>query len=192
MPIFESFHSPFILLDREHIDTDQIIPARFLKQIGREGLSNALFHDWRYDEAGRTITEHILNKPDKAGIAILVAGSNFGCGSSREHAVWALVDYGFRVVVSPLISDIFKSNALKNGLLPIEVSLEFYDILLENPDSLLEVDLYDQVLQTESGPTYHFAIDPFARHCLLQGVDQLGYLVQQGAKVDAFEKRIRR
>lgn len=189
MQTFETFESPFILLDSQNIDTDQIVPARFLKLTDKEGLGNALFYDWRNDETGQKKSDQILNQKEEDGIRILVADANFGCGSSREHAVWALVAYGFRVVISPSIGDIFKSNALKNGLLPIEVDEAFYRSLRETPDALLRVDLRERSLGILEGPTFSFPIDPFARHCLLQGLDQLSYLLLHTADAEAFEAR---
>lgn len=185
---FPSFDSKYILLDSQNIDTDQIIPARFLKRTHKEGIGDALFHDWRFDKNGRK-SQHVLNQRENDDIRILVAGANFGCGSSREHAVWALAAYGFRVIVSPSIGDIFKSNALKNGLLPIEVSETFFQILRNNPDSSLSVDLDKQTLQIIGGSSFSFRIDLFARHCLLRGTDQLGYLLEQNEMVAAFERR---
>ena len=138
---------------------------------------------------GKKISDQLLNVKEDEGIRILVAGENFGCGSSREHAVWALHDYGFRVIVSPSIGDIFKSNALKNGLLPLEVPMTFYRELLHHPDSEITVDLDKQILRREGGSSLSFAIDAFARLCLLQGTDQIGYLVQQENKIRSYEER---
>ena len=188
MERFLPFRSTFMLLDTRHIDTDQIIPARFLTQTHKEGLGKSLFFDWRYAADGKTPTQHDLNSKAGKGIKILVAGENFGCGSSREHAVWALYDYGFRVVLSPSIGDIFKSNALKNGLLPIEVSDDFYQTLRARPDAEIYINLEKRRVEIIGGPILPFEIDPFARICLLEGMDQLGYLVMQNPKVVAYEK----
>ncbi|MFY7930111.1 MAG: 3-isopropylmalate dehydratase small subunit [Oligoflexus sp.] len=189
MEPFKKLESNFILLSSEHIDTDQIIPARFLKQTHKQGLGEALFYDWRYDLDGRKKAGQVLNQKEGLGVQILVAGGNFGCGSSREHAVWALYDYGFRAVISPSISDIFKSNALKNGLLPIEVSAVYYARLLTAGDATVSIDLERQTVEVLGTEPFAFHIDPFARACLLQGVDQLGYLLAQQEAIRAFEQK---
>jgi 3-isopropylmalate/(R)-2-methylmalate dehydratase small subunit len=189
MQPFHKLTSPFITLPLENIDTDQIIPARFLKQTHREGLGDALFCDWRYHADGSRRSEQILNQKAGQDYQILVAARNFGCGSSREHAVWALQGYGFRVVISPSIGDIFKSNALKNGLLPIEVSQEFYERIRAQEVGVLFVDLERQEVKLANGMIETFSIDPFARLCLLQGVDQLGYLLGMDEAISSFERR---
>src|ERR1700675_1520330 len=159
-----------------NIDTDQIIPARFLRTTTRAGLAQQLFADWRYSTDGAIKPEFALNRPDAAGCAVLVAGRNFGCGSSREHAPWALLDYGFRAVISTEIADIFRSNSLKNGLLPIEVDEPTGQWLLEHPGAEVEIDLDTARLTLPTGTAVAFPIEAFARHCLLNGVDELGYL----------------
>ena len=189
MQAFQKLSSSFISLPIEHIDTDQIIPARFLTQTHKEGLGASVFYDWRFDATGAVRQEHILNQKAGQDVQILVAGKNFGCGSSREHAVWALQGYGLRVIISPSIGDIFKSNALKNGLLPIEVDERFYQRILEQNVGSLFVDLEKQELKLASGEIASFAIDPFARLCLLKGVDQLGYLLAMEESISAFERR---
>lgn len=189
MQPFHKLTSTFITLPIENIDTDQIIPARFLKQTHREGLGDALFYDWRYHADGSRRSEQILNQRAGQDDQILVAARNFGCGSSREHAVWALQGYGFRVVISPSIGDIFKSNALKNGLLPIEVSQEFYERIRAQDVGALFVDLEKQEVKLACGMLEKFSIDSFARLCLLQGVDQLGYLLGMDEAISSFERR---
>ncbi|WP_141734186.1 3-isopropylmalate dehydratase small subunit [Oligoflexus tunisiensis] len=188
MQAFDKLTSTFMVLPVENIDTDQIIPARFLKQTHREGLGDALFYDWRYHPDGSRV-DHVLNQRSGQADQILVAARNFGCGSSREHAVWALQGYGFRVVISPSIGDIFKSNALKNGLLPIEVTQGFYERIRAQEVGVLFVDLERQEVKLASGEIERFAIDPFARLCLLQGVDQLGYLLGMDDAISRFERR---
>ncbi len=189
MQSFQKLESAFICLPIEHIDTDQIIPARYLKQTHKKGLGASLFYDWRYDGSGRLKEEQILNQKAGQGIEILVAGKNFGCGSSREHAVWALQGYGFRVIISPSIGDIFKSNALKNGLLPIEVTPIFFQKICQQDGERLSIDLENQSVTLTSGEQAKFAIDPFARLCLLRGVDQLGYLLGMDEVIGNYERR---
>lgn len=176
----ETFMSHAVVLDRDDIDTDQIIPARFLTTTGRTSLGDALFADWRYDETGALRSDFPLNQSLR-GAAILIAGRNFGCGSSREHAVWALQGYGLRAVVSTQFADIFRSNALGNGLLPIQLDDAAYGVVLDvcrqDPETLLEIDLTAQTITTPAGASFAFPIDPFARHCLLHGTDALGYLL---------------
>ncbi len=185
------FSSRFVALPIENIDTDQIIPARFLKTTSAEGLGAALFYDWRYDSNGAPRSDFILNQPAAQGAQILLAGHNFGAGSSREHAVWALTGFGFRAVISTYFADIFRSNALKNGLLPIQVDAEthrqLFSLADEAPESLLRVDLEAQHLILPDGRAVTFPIDPFARRCLLDGVDQLGYLLNMADRIAAYE-----
>ena len=180
-----TFEGRCVGLPIENIDTDQIIPARFLKVTDKHGLGDALFADWRNDPA------FILNQPHAAGAAVLVAGHNFGCGSSREHAPWALVGFGFRAVISTYFADIFRNNALKNGLLPIIVDPETHSQLLslceEDPDTAVVVDLAQQQIVLPDHRTVSFPIDEFSKHCLLNGVDQLGYLHAQEAAIAAYE-----
>jgi 3-isopropylmalate/(R)-2-methylmalate dehydratase small subunit len=175
-------HSTTVVLPSTNIDTDQIIPARFLTVTTRSGLGKSLFADWRYANDGRPNPDFVLNQAGAAGSRILVTGHNFGCGSSREHAPWALVDYGFRAVVSTAIADIFASNALKNGLLPIVVDPGTHGWLLEHPGAAVTVDLESRLLRLPTGASVEFPIEPFARHCLLHGLDELGYLQ---SKLDA-------
>jgi 3-isopropylmalate/(R)-2-methylmalate dehydratase small subunit len=175
----------------DNIDTDQIIPARFLKVTDKTGLGEAAFADWRYLPDGTPKPDFVLNRPEAEGAKILVAGDNFGCGSSREHAPWALLGYGFRAVISTYFADIFKSNSLKNGLLPVMVDAETYRRVLElvrsDPDAQLEVSLADQTLRLPDGTRATFPIDPFAKHCLMNGVDQLGFLLASDEAISAYE-----
>jgi 3-isopropylmalate/(R)-2-methylmalate dehydratase small subunit len=176
-----------VVLPQRNIDTDQIIPARFLKVTDKVGLGQKLFCDWRYLPDGNPNPEFILNQAAAANAHILVAGDNFGCGSSREHAPWALVDFGFQAIISTSIADIFRNNALKNGLLPIVVQPEIHAALLEAPGIQLEVRLDEQVLLFPSGKRVSFEIDTFSRHCLMNGVDELGFLLGCESQIAAFE-----
>ena len=180
-------HSRTVVLPHENIDTDRIIPARFLTTTQREGLGKALFHDWRYRDDGSLDPEFALNKPAARGCEILVAGRNFGCGSSREHAPWALTDFGFRAVLSSEIADIFRGNALKNGLLAVVLSEGEHRWLLEHPGVELAIDVGQGFIELPDGGRFTFELEPFARHCLLSGVDQLGFLLQHEADISAFE-----
>jgi 3-isopropylmalate/(R)-2-methylmalate dehydratase small subunit len=186
-----SLTSTCIVLPAENVDTDQIIPARFLKTIGRRGLGEHLFADWRVDEKGLPRPEFPLNSPAARDSAILVAGHNFGCGSSREHAPWALIDYGFRAVISTGFADIFRNNALKTGLLPVALTASAHAALLEqlaeSPRAPVTIDLETQTATLPDGTSHAFAVDPFARHCLLNGVDELGFLLGQEAAIAAYE-----
>jgi 3-isopropylmalate/(R)-2-methylmalate dehydratase small subunit len=182
-----TFRSKTVLLPIENVDTDQIIPARFLKVTSKVGIGKHLFADWRYDAAGSPKPDFILNRPEAAGATVLVAGDNFGCGSSREHAPWALHDYGFRAVISTSIADIFRNNALKNGLLPIEVGTVVHSRLLATPGTQVTVSLEDQTLTLADGTSSKFPIDPFARYCLMNGVDELGFLLAQDDAISRFE-----
>jgi 3-isopropylmalate/(R)-2-methylmalate dehydratase small subunit len=176
------------VLARDNVDTDQIIPARFLKTTTKEGLGRSLFADWRYDPSGAPRPDFPLNQPAAQGCAVLVAGDNFGCGSSREHAPWALADFGFRAVVSTSIADIFRSNALKNGLVPVVVDAASHAKLLAAPGAPVRVDLEARTLTLPDGSSVAFPIDGFARYCLLNGVDELGFLLSQGEAIAAFER----
>ena len=191
MTKFTSFSSRVIWMPIDNIDTDQIIPARFLKTISKEGLGDQLFYDWRYDAQGQPRADFVLNHPLAKGVAILLAGDNFGCGSSREHAPWALTQFGFRAVISTSFADIFKQNALKNSLLPIVVSPDVHELLrqmvAENLFLKLRVDLAAQRLMLPSGQGIKFPVDPFAKHCLLEGIDELEYVLQQEAAIAAYE-----
>ena len=175
------------VLPYTNIDTDQIIPARFLRTTVRAGLGQQLFSDWRYDAAGQPRPEFPLNQPAAAGCQVLVAGRNFGCGSSREHAPWALLDYGSRAVISTEIADIFRSNSLKNGLLPIVVDEATAQWLLDHPGAQVQIDLERNLVTMPEGRTSSFQIERFARYCLLGGIDELGYLLQQSPAIDRYE-----
>ncbi len=184
---FQRLSSGTVVLRQANIDTDQIIPARFLTTTSREGLGENAFYDWRYDDAGAPREDSPLDGPEHDGHAILVAGPNFGCGSSREHAPWALSDFGFRAVVSSDIADIFKSNALKNGLLPVEVDAETHARLLDRPGREVTIDLKQGVLTSGNDIEARFTVEPFARRCLLEGNDPLGYLTDRMDAITAFE-----
>ncbi|HEX5831088.1 MAG TPA: 3-isopropylmalate dehydratase small subunit [Gemmatimonadaceae bacterium] len=193
----EAFRARAVLLAADDVDTDQIIPARFLTTTVKTGLGAALFADWRYDADGNPRADFPLNRPEAAGARVLVAGVNFGCGSSREHAPWALLDYGFRAVVSAGFADIFRANALKNGLLPIALGRDDHETLLAHLASAddaaaeLHVDLAAQRVTLPNGTALAFPIDPFAKHCLLHGVDEMGYLLDAQAAITAYEAGIR-
>ena len=178
-----------VVLPAANVDTDQIIPARFLKTTEKRGLGKVLFSDWRYDPSGAPRPDFVLNRPEAQGCRVLVAGDNFGCGSSREHAPWALVDAGFQVVVSTTIADIFRNNALKNGLVPVVVDPASHARLLAAPGAEVTLDLEARTLSLPGGGAASFPIDGFARYCLLNGVDELGYLLAQDPAISAFERR---
>jgi 3-isopropylmalate/(R)-2-methylmalate dehydratase small subunit len=184
---FIPFESRLVPLAIDNIDTDQIIPARFLKTISKDGLGEQLFYDWRYDAEGNPKPDFILNTPEAKRSQILLAGDNFGCGSSREHAPWALTQYGFRAVISTSFADIFKQNSLKNSLLPIIVPRDIHTELFANPNATVKVDLASQTLTLANGRTVEFPVDSFAKHCLLEGIDELGYILQQGLAIKLFE-----
>jgi len=177
-----------VVMPSTDIDTDQIIPARFLTTTTREVLGKALFADWRYDPDGNPRPDFILNRPESQGCAILVAGRNVGCGSSREHAPWALADYGFRAVISTQIADIFSNNALKNGLLPIVVDEATHAWLLANPGAEIAIDLETRSLALPDGRTVAFPLEDFARYCLMNGVDELGYLLSKVPDIERYER----
>jgi len=177
-----------VVMPSTNIDTDQIIPARFLTTTVREGLGVSLFADWRYDKDGKPRPDFVLNQPAAQGCQVLVAGRNIGCGSSREHAPWALLDYGFRAVISTEIADIFRNNSLKNGLLPVVVDEATHAWLLANPGLEVEVDLESSTLRLPDGRSVQFPIDAFARYCLLNGIDELGYLLSQADAIDRYEQ----
>jgi 3-isopropylmalate/(R)-2-methylmalate dehydratase small subunit len=187
-----TIESPYVVLDAQNVDTDQIIPARFLKVTDRAGLGDALFADWRYDEDGSPRTDFVLNRPEARGAEILVAGHNFGCVSSREHAPWALRGYGFRAVISTRFADIFHSNALKNGLLPLTVPSDVHARLLNWPAdgtrAVLRIDVMSETLTLPDGTDVRFPIESFAKHCLLEGVDELGYLLNAASEIAAYEE----
>lgn len=178
-----------VVLPVENVDTDQIIPARFLKATSKAGLGEKLFADWRMDGEGRPKPEFVLNRPEAKGARILVAGDNFGCGSSREHAPWALYDYGFRAVVSTSIADIFRNNSLKNGLVPVVVDRATHEKLLADPGAEVTISVADRTLTLRDGSKATFPIDPFARYCLMNGVDELDFLLSQEDAISAFEGR---
>ena len=180
-----------VVLALDDVDTDQIIPARFLTTTVRQGLGQHLFADWRYDADGNENADFVLNQPDAAAAAVLVAGRNFGCGSSREHAPWALLDNGFAAVISTEIADIFLNNSLKNGLIPVIVDEDTHRWLLEHPGVEVSVDVDALELVIPEHDPIPFDIDRFARHCLLNGIDQLGYLLQHSEAIDAHEARTR-
>jgi 3-isopropylmalate/(R)-2-methylmalate dehydratase small subunit len=187
MEKFTPFESKMVLIARDNIDTDQIIPARFLKTISKAGLGDQLFCDWRYDAQGNPKADFVLNRPESKSRQVLLAGDNFGCGSSREHAPWALTQYGFRAVISTSFADIFKNNSLKNSLLPIVVPPDVHAELLKNPEQPVKVDLASQTLTLANSRKVEFPVDSFAKHCLLEGIDELGYMLQQEPAIAAFE-----
>lgn len=186
---FKQLTSRTYVMPQEAVDTDQIIPARFLTTTTREGLGAKAFYDWRYDADGNPKPDQPLNTLDTKEYRILVAGDNFGCGSSREHAPWALTDYGFRAVISTTIADIFTSNALKNGLLPIVVDKETHTRLLEDPGGRVSIDLEKNELSIGNNPPIPFKVEPFARRCMIEGVDPLGWLVDRIPNIEEHEKR---
>lgn len=192
MEKFQTLTSTIVPLSIENVDTDQIIPARFLKATTREGFGDSLFADWRYDKSGGKIALFVLNNPTYKG-EILVAGKNFGCGSSREHAAWATTGYGFKVVVSSFFADIFKNNSLNNGLLPVMVSPDFladiFTCVEKNPQATLTVDLEKQTLtNNETGKSEAFEINQYKRECLLKGLDDIDYLLHNKQQIEAYEQ----
>jgi 3-isopropylmalate/(R)-2-methylmalate dehydratase small subunit len=188
---FTTFDSTYVVLPVDNVDTDQIIPARFLKVTDKKGLGDSVFADWRRLPDGSVNVDFPLNRPDAAGAQILVAGVNFGCGSSREHAPWALVGWGLRAIVAPSFADIFKQNSMKNGLLPVAVDAAFHARLLEarraNPRTRIAVDLPAQTVALAGHPPVRFEIDPFAKECLVHGVDELGYLLERAPDIERYE-----
>lgn len=176
-----------VVIASTNIDTDQIIPARFLKTISKAGLGDQLFYDWRYDASGAAKPDFVLNKPESKARQILLGGDNFGCGSSREHAPWALTQYGFRAVISTSFADIFRQNSLKNSLVPVIVPRDVHAWLFANPEAKLALDLASQTLVLPDGRRVEFPVEPFAKHCLLEGVDELGYILNQEAAIAAYE-----
>jgi 3-isopropylmalate/(R)-2-methylmalate dehydratase small subunit len=187
MDAIQQLSSRTVVLPMVDIDTDQIIPARFLTTTSKSGLGRHLFSDWRFNADGSEKPDFVLNSPRSADCQILVAGNNFGCGSSREHAPWALLDYGIHAVVSTAIADIFRSNSLKNGLLPIVVDDETHAWLIENPGAEVTIDVAASTLSLRDGRSVNYPIDSFARHCLLEGIDQLGFLQQHDDDIARFE-----
>ena len=188
-PITE-IRSRTAVLPLDDVDTDQIIPARFLRTTVREGLGENLFADWRYDGDGAEKADFVLNRPEARGARILVTGRNFGCGSSREHAPWALLDYGFQAVISTEIADIFRNNSLKNGFLPVVVDAEIHGWLLGNPGVELTLDVESRSLSLPDGRVCEFPLESFSRYCLLNGVDQLGFLLKHADAIARFENRV--
>jgi 3-isopropylmalate/(R)-2-methylmalate dehydratase small subunit len=183
----QRFRSRTVVIASSNIDTDQIIPARFLTTTTKEGLGKQLFADWRYRADGSAVPEFVLNRPEARGAQVLVTGKNFGCGSSREHAPWALLDYGFRAVISTEIADIFRGNSLKNGFLPIVVDEPTSKWLLDHPGAEVDIDLQSARLTLPTGTAVTFPIEAFARHCLLNGIDEFGYLRSKLPLIEAFE-----
>jgi 3-isopropylmalate/(R)-2-methylmalate dehydratase small subunit len=188
MEPIRTFESRTVVLPFTNIDTDQIIPARFLTTTTKEGLGQKAFADWRYDAAGAPKSDFVLNRPEAQNCSVLVAGRNFGCGSSREHAPWALLDFGFRAVISTEIADIFRSNSLKNGLLPIVVDEQSHQWLLQNPGANVRVDLEATMVHLPNGQSVKFPVEGFARYCLLNGIDELGFLLQREDAIAAYER----
>ncbi len=188
---FTSFSSALIPLPAENVDTDQIIPARFLKTTEKSGLADALFYDWRYDENGDPRPDFIINKPEMQGRQVLLAGDNFGAGSSREHAPWALTSWGIRAILSTSFADIFRNNSLKNGLLPIIVDEDTHRALFESyadrPDDIVTVDLEAQMVHLPGDQDIAFEVDPFARQMLLEGKDEIGWLLDRAHAIDTWE-----
>src|SRR5262249_25766515 len=191
MEPIKTFTAQIVALPVSDIDTDQIIPARYLKIIDKAGIGDGLFYSWRYNADGSPKPDFVLNRPDVQGAQILIAGNNFGCGSSREHAPWALQGYGFQALISTYFADIFQGNSLKTGLLPIVVDQETYYQLVslfeEDPTTAVTVDLANQALTLPGGQQISFPIDPFAKHCLLNGLDQLGFLQAEVQAIAAYE-----
>ena len=190
---FENLESRMVPMPIKNIDTDQIIPARVLKTTSKEGLGQSLFCDWRYDQQGKPKPDFILNQPRGQGAQVLLAGDNFGCGSSREHAPWALTQFGFRVVISTSFADIFRGNSLKNGLLPVivppDVHAELFSTLEKDPNATVKIDLPNQILTTPGGKQVTFPVDEFSKHCMLAGVDELGYILQHQPEIAEFEAK---
>lgn len=191
MEPIKQFGGRIVAIPINDIDTDQIIPARYLKVTDKAGLGAACFSDWRYNADGSPKPDFVLNKPQYQGAGVLIAGNNFGCGSSREHAPWALLGAGFKAVISTDFADIFKNNALKNGLLPIIVDAEtqrqLFSLAEEDPTTQVTVDLESQTVTLPDGRKVQFPIDGFTKYCLLNGVDQLGFLINQEADIAAYE-----
>jgi len=189
MKAIQTITSRTVVLPSSNIDTDQIIPARFLTTTTREGLGRSLFADWRYDVQGTPKADFVLNRPEAQGCHILVAGNNFGCGSSREHAPWALLDYGLQAVISTEIADIFRSNSLKNGFLPVVVDQATSDWLLTNPGVEVTINVAETTLALPNGTRVKFPLEAFSRYCLLNGVDELGFLLDRRAQIETFERQ---
>jgi len=189
MEPIKTIRSRTAVLPLSNIDTDQIIPARFLRATTREGFGKHLFSEWRYDASGAPRPDFALNKPEAQGCSILVAGRNFGCGSSREHAPWALTDYGIKAVISTEFADIFRNNSLKNGLVPVLVDDATAEWLLKNPGVEITIDLATSTLTLPNGQSVKFPLEPFAAYCLMNGVDELGFLLSKNAEISAYESK---
>jgi len=191
MQEFKKLNATAVPLRMENVDTDQIIPARYLTAVTREGMGEGLLSAWRYNPDGSPKEDFVLNQPEYAGAEVLIAGRNFGSGSSRERAVWALTEYGFRAVITPGFADIFYNNSLKNGLLPVTLPEETVNMLLdlveEEPETRIVIDLENQVVVLPDGQQMGFAIDPFRKNCLLEGLDDLGYLLSKEDEIAAYE-----
>jgi 3-isopropylmalate/(R)-2-methylmalate dehydratase small subunit len=189
MEPIKTIRSRTVVLPLTNIDTVQIIPARFLRATTREGFGKHLFSEWRYDADGKPRPDFVLNKPEAQGCTILVAGRNFGCGSSREHAPWALTDFGIKAVVSTEFADIFRNNSLKNGLVPVLVDDATAEWLIANPGADVTIDLETSTLSMPNGKSVKFPLEPFARYCLMNGVDELGFLLSKNAEISAYESK---
>jgi 3-isopropylmalate/(R)-2-methylmalate dehydratase small subunit len=190
MEPFKTLTSRTVALPTSNIDTDQIIPARFLTTTTREGLGRNLFADWRYEASGAPRADFALNRPEAQGCQILVAGRNFGCGSSREHAPWALLDHGIRAVISTEIADIFRNNSLKNGLVPVVVDENTSRWLIEHPGTEVTIDLESTTLTLPGGERVEFPLEAFSRYCLMNGIDELGFLLGRMREIKAYEQRV--
>tara|TARA_B100000686_G_scaffold316442_1_gene364285 strand:+ start:3621 stop:4196 length:576 start_codon:yes stop_codon:yes gene_type:complete len=182
-------NSRTVVIPLDDVDTDQIIPARYLRTTVRAGLGENLFADWRYDKNGTEVADFVLNNDEANGAEILVTGRNFGCGSSREHAPWALLDYGFRAVISTEIADIFRSNSLKNGFLPVVVDEQTHEWLIKNPGAEITLDIESSTLVLPDGRSTSFPLESFSQYCLLNGIDELGFLMDNSASIDAYEEQ---
>ena len=193
---FTALSTVGVPLDRPNVDTDAIIPARYLKTVKRTGLDAGLFFAWRYDAGGTERPDFPLNRPEYRGGKVLVSGENFGCGSSREHAVWALMDFGFRAVIAPSFSDIFRNNCLKNGMLPVVLPAEevraILDGLISAPGSAVGIDLAEQTVAGPRGERLRFAIDSFAKTCLLEGLDEIALTLASSGEIDRYERERRK
>ncbi|MBG6116377.1 MULTISPECIES: 3-isopropylmalate dehydratase small subunit [unclassified Sphingobium] len=187
---FTSLHSGFVCLPQADIDTDQICPARFMTTVSTDGLAEALFHDARYDIEGMPVSSHPLTNCDVAAQKVLVGGANFGSGSSREHAIWAIREFGFKAILAPRLADIFRANALNNGLLAVEIPEIYFEWLIPNKAAEIHIDLVSQTIATEGYGSTSFDIDPFAKLCLLNGVDRLGYLLSALPEIGQYETRM--
>ncbi|PID86636.1 MAG: 3-isopropylmalate dehydratase small subunit [Chloroflexi bacterium] len=191
MEKFTTLTSHMVAIATENIDTDQIIPAQFLKTVTKKGLGDNLFFHWRYNEDGSPNPDFPLNRPEAQGAEILLAGDNFGCGSSREHAPWSLTDYGFRAIISTSFADIFRNNSLKNSLLPVIVDAQTYQqlstLVAEDPQTTVSINLENQTLTLPDGRSVTFPIDGFSKTCMLEGLDQLGYLMKHAERIAAYE-----